>query len=293
MKYFQTKLANGAVQIDDAFVNVVESRKIPVNNDKGKIVFQDGEIFGAIGNGTNTIDGYCANYTGYCEYLINNKTPNTFIFVYTLKASNNGNCGVQIFNSTGNIVFNSNDKPAKILAIGTKSGTVTKSNIAIATGAITKIFAMEYRAWTENVDFPKYQQVTVNEFHTETTQECGMHNETDVFGNTHSVWSCVPVTKNVYGPVNKWQWVHDWYVQSYLQSTWVARDFNVCLSEGNIIVKEFNTIKTDKGTRSSLDKVGLNDVSSWGIPPPDPFNRDYFHKSQNAIDTYSYLILEV
>lgn len=293
MKYFQTQLANGAVQIDDAFVNIVLSRKIPINDNQGKIVFQNGEIFGAIGNGTNTIDGYCANYTGYCKYFINNKTPNTFIFVYTIKASSNGNCGVQIFNSTGNIVFNSNDKPAKILNVGTTSGTVTKSNIAIATGAITKIFAMEYKAWKTDVNFPKYQEVTVNEFHTETTQECGMHDETDVFGNKRSVWSCVPVTKNVYGPVEKWDWVNDWYVQSYLQSTWVEQDFNVCLSEGNIITKEFKTTKTDKGTRSFLDKVGLNDVSSWNIPPPDPFHHNYFHRSQNTIDTYSYLILEV
>lgn len=97
----------------------------------------------------------------------------------------------------------------------------------------------------------------------------------------------------MYGPVEKWDWVNDWYVQSYLQSTWVEQDFNVCLSEGNIITKEFKTTKTDKGTRSFLDKVGLNDVSSWNIPPPDPFHHNYFHRSQNTIDTYSYLILEV
>ncbi len=293
MKYFQTKLANGAVQIDDAFVNIVLSRKIPINDNQGKIVFQNGEIFGAIGNGTNTIDGYCANYTGYCEYLINNKTPNTFIFVYTIKASSNGNCGVQIFNSTGNIVFNSNDKPAKILNVGTTSGTVTKSNIAIATGAITKIFAMEYKAWTQNINMPIYKKVIKYEFHTVTTQECGMHNETDVFGNTHSVWSCVPVTKNEYGPVERWDWVDDWHVLSYLQSTWVEHDLNVCLSGGNIITKEFHTIKTDKGTRKSLYDTIFDDVASWGIPPPDASGQNYFHKSQNTIDTYSYLILEV
>ena len=293
MKYFQTKLANGAVQIDDAFVNIVLSRKIPINDNQGKIVFQNGEIFGAIGNGTNTIDGYCANYTGYCEYLINNKTPNTYIFVYTIQASSNGNCGVQIFNSTGKIVFNSNDKPAKILNVGTTSGTVTKSNIAIATGAITKIFAMEYKAWTENHNMPIYKKVTKYKFHTVTTQDCGMHSETDIFGNKHDVWSCVPVTKNEYGPVEEWDWVDDWYVISYLQSTWVEHDLNVCLNGGNIITKEFHTIKTDKGTRHSARDTLFDNVASWGIPPPDAYGDNYFHKSQNTIDTYSYLILEV
>lgn len=136
MKYFEVNNDKNHLQIDDTYMNLYMTRKIKVTSQSGTIQFANGEIIGAIGNGSNTIDGYCSNSSTHCNYYISD-INNAYIYIFATKPISSSTIGVQIFNDASDLIFDSNHKQAKVIGVGTNSGTVIGSNIAIAVGGHT------------------------------------------------------------------------------------------------------------------------------------------------------------
>ena len=136
MKYFEVNNDMNHMQIDDTYMNLYLTRKIKLSTNKGVIPFQNKEVMAAIGNGTNTINGYCSNSANRCEYEIDSIT-NAYIYVFATEPTSSSTSGMQIFNEAGDLIFDSNHKQAKVIGVGTNSGTVIGSNIAIAVGGHT------------------------------------------------------------------------------------------------------------------------------------------------------------
>jgi len=136
MKYFEVNNDKNHLQVDDTYMNLYMTRKIKVTSQSGTIQFENGEIIGAIGNGSNTIDGYCSNSSTHCNYYISD-INNAYIYIFATKPISSSTIGVQIFNDAGDLIFDSNHKQAKVVGVGTNNGTVIGSNIAIAAGGYT------------------------------------------------------------------------------------------------------------------------------------------------------------
>ena len=136
MKYFEVNNDKNHLQIDDTYMNLYMTRKIKVTSQSGTIQFENGEIIGAIGNGSNTIDGYCSNSPTHCDYYISD-INNAYIYLFATKPISSSTMGVQIFNDAGDLLFDSNHKQAKVIGVGTNNGTVIGTNIAIAVGGHT------------------------------------------------------------------------------------------------------------------------------------------------------------
>lgn len=136
MKYFEVHNDKNHLQIDDTYMNLYLTRKIKLTSNEGSIQFQNKEIMAAIGNGTNTINGYCSNASTRCEYKIDDIT-NAYIYIFATEPISVSTSGMQIFNDTGKLVFDADHKQAKVIGVGTNNGTVIGSNIAIAAGGYT------------------------------------------------------------------------------------------------------------------------------------------------------------
>ena len=116
MKYFESRTSSGNIQINDSFRNLYLSRKIPVGIGSGSGEFQQGEFLAAIGNGTNSLDECCSNKPSGYDYKLNSSNTQAYIYIFCNSPKSLGTCGMQIFNSSGEIIFDSNAKQAIVLS---------------------------------------------------------------------------------------------------------------------------------------------------------------------------------
>ncbi|WP_370850191.1 hypothetical protein [Megasphaera sp.] len=134
-KYFESQTASGNVQINDNFKNLYLSRKISVSKGGGSGTFQTDEFIAAIGNGTNSINGTCINKPGGYDYMLDD--TQAYIYIFSNHPKSQGNNGLQVFNSSGDIIFDSNAKQAVVLACGGEGTSAAGGNLAICCGGNT------------------------------------------------------------------------------------------------------------------------------------------------------------
>lgn len=137
MAYFESRTADGNIQINDSFKNLYLSRKIPVSVGKGSGKFQQGEFLAAIGNGTNSLDGCCSNRPDGYDYKLNSSNTQAYIYIFCNSPKSLGTYGMQIFNAAGEIIFDSNAKQAIVLSCGGIGTSSSKNNLAISCGGFT------------------------------------------------------------------------------------------------------------------------------------------------------------
>lgn len=250
MKYFESKTSSGAIQINDDYKNLYLSRKIPVSAGTGNGEFQEDEFLAGIGNGTNSINGMCLNKIGGYEYKLNNTSTQAYIFIFSNHPKSQGNCGLQVFNSNGEIIFDSNAKQAIVEGYGTLGSNSNKGNLILCCGGHT---------------IQAQKKVTTSTGVNETTR---LENE----------YQYVP---------GSWQWVDGKYQYveggfEYVQvwnkyySAWATitvqfkkETYNICLENGyarQMLVSSENNTTTQNGTFPEVkgDPSGTNSqAKSW------------------------------
>lgn len=264
MKYFEVNNDNNHLQIDDTYMNLYMTRKIKLDNTSGTIQFQNGEIMAAIGNGTNSINGYCSNSSDHCDYYIDN-AQNAYIYIFATSPQSSSTSGMQIFNEAGKLVFDSNQKQAKVIAVGTNSGTVVGSNIAIASGGLTKMSDLTVQIDSKIQWKPRYESVTKWEF-----------------------------VDGKFQPVTKMEW-HDYY-DVYIGRREVRNIYtnNVYINGGVISTKEFKKDEFDSGMKTLYNQLGVTYQDSLYYQVRYPAGFSYgINKSSGVISTYSYVVLDV
>ena len=289
MKYFEVYNDNSHLQVDDTYMNLYMTRKIKLNNTSGTIQFQNNEVMAAIGNGTNSINGYCSNASDHCDYYIDN-TQNAYIYIFATSPVSSSTAGMQIFDETGKLIFDSNHKQAKVIAVGTDSGTVIGSNIAIASGGltITSDLTTETRPYVQSQ--PKYVQTTKNQLVTEEYTDYEMILQPD---GTYR-WGPVKKTRTVWKPVEVWDWVTYYYGVIDGQDIYHKYTHNIYLSGGIISTKQFDE-QTTNGEWRELYRNFWGTVN-YGMAWLDALANEYHinrDKSSGVIAAYSYVVLEV
>lgn len=288
MKYFEVNNDNNHLQIDDTYMNLYMTRKIKLNDTSGSIQFQSNEIMAAIGNGTNSINGYCSNSSDHCDYYIDN-AQNAYIYLFASTPQSSSTSGMQIFNESGALVFDSNQKQAKVIAVGTNSGTVIGSNIAIASGGLTKIsdLTTKTRPFVEHQQ--KYEKVMENDW---VEEEYTMMEGQMVDG----VYTYVPVkkTRRVWKPVEKWKWVTYYYGVINGQDVYHTYTHNVYINGGIISTKQFKE-ETKEGEWREIYR-NFWGVQNYGTAWSDALVGQYHahrNNSSGVISAYSYVVLDV
>ena len=259
MKYFEVHNDNNHLQIDDTYMNLYMTRKIKLSQTEGVVQFQNKEVIGAIGNGTNTINGYCSNDIDKCEYKIDN-INNGYIYIFATEPISSSTSGMQIFDETGKLIFDTNHRQAKVIGVGTTSGTVIGSNIAIAVGGktIKSEKSVETQIGTTARHVPDYTS--------------------NYDPNKPGGWDYV--------------WVYDYTVTQKVITT--TTEDNVYANGGVISTKTFKIYKQDSGWKliasgsdSASDPTGL---LSQQYPPGIKQGVD---KSSGIISAFSYVVIDV
>lgn len=264
MKYFEVNNDNNHLQVDDTYMNLYMTRKIKLNDTSGRIQFQSNEIMAAIGNGTNSINGYCSNSSDHCDYYIDN-AQNAYIYIFASTPQSSSTSGMQIFNESGALVFDSNQKQAKVIAVGTNSGTVIGNNIAIASGGLTKISDLTVQIDSKILWQPRYESVTKWEF-----------------------------VDGKFQPVTKMEW-HDYY-DIYIGRREIRNIYtnNIYINGGVISTKEFKKDEFDSGMKTLYNQLGVTYQDSLYYQTHYPAGFSYgVNKSSGVISTYSYVVLDV
>lgn len=258
MKYFEVNNDNNHLQIDDTYMNLYMTRKIKLSQTEGVVQFQNKEVIGAIGNGTNTINGYCSNHIDKCEYKIDN-INNVYIYIFATEPISSSTSGMQIFDETGKLIFDTNHRQAKVIGVGTTSGTVIGSNIAIAAGGKT----------------------TKSEKSVETKYSIGASYDPDYTGHYDINTGGWPMV-----------WVYDYSVIRKVITT--TTEDNVYINGGVISTKTFKTYNQDSGWK--LIKSGSNvssEPSSWLASIYPPGIKQGIDKSSGIVSAFSYVVIDV
>lgn len=310
MKYFESKTASGNIQINDSFMNLYLSRKIPVGVGTGSGSFQEGEFLAAIGNGTNSLNGCCSNKpTGY-DYKLNSSNTQAYIYVFSNTPKSLGNCGLQVFNAAGQIIFDSNAKQAFVLSCGGVGTSSTGSNLAIACGGFTAMSNYNSTGYSEI--YPQAQSDTFYYTKQETKPVIETYIEYEWQTGSDGMQHLVPVTKTrivwktFYTQVPQFvRWT------DYTVTTWAIavyhRELNNLLLE-NGVAKIFKYSVSDNTSKTGPNSVGFsgkptvlntgqvitNDQSSVAQDRATRYQKEntWYEYSSNDIYAYSCVILD-
>lgn len=310
MAYFESRTANGNIQINDSFKNLYLSRKIPVSVGKGSGKFQQGEFLAAIGNGTNSLDGCCSNRPDGYDYKLNSSNTQAYIYIFCNSPKSLGSCGMQIFNSSGEIIFDSNAKQAIVLSCGGIGTSSPKSNLAIACGGFTILSDFKSVGTSEiyshyssdTVYYTKHEIVPVTETYTEYEWQTG----------ATGIRTFVPVTKTrtvfKYVSTQVPQYI-DWYdyeVVSWRNASYYREMDALGLENGiaKIFKYDVDSSKNSEGPffteysgKPLVDNTGFvltNDQSSFAADQAFRFEQatTWYEYSTNSIYSYSCVILD-
>lgn len=288
MKYFEVNNDNNHLQIDDTYMNLYMTRKIKINDSSGRIQFQNNEMIAAIGNGTNSINGYCSNSNGYCDYYIENPSG-VYIYIFSNTPESLSSSGVQIFNESGNLIFDSNHKQAKVIAVGTTSGTVIGNNIAIASGGLTINSDLAIETKHDIRSYSVTEEVTTYEFGPEDYEETEYKVVDGVF-----VAETVKKTRWVHHPVKKNEIVFKFDVDVYRKTTRNKYMNNVYINGGIVSTKQFKKETSEGNWELIYWNRNVKDDVIHGAEKMFPGGTfEGVDKSSGTILAYSFVVVDV
>lgn len=304
MKYFESRTASGNIQINDSYKNLYLSRKVPISPGRGSGDLQTEEFMVAMGNGTNTISGCVINKPGGYEYYLDKSASQAYLYFFSNHPKIQGNCGLQIFNEKGEIIFDSNAKQAIVLACGGEETSSGSSNLAICCGGCTVQADKTAGAGTEinqSGPYPRTKTVSYNEWEEVPSKQLQPVTKTDPFTEkTTTTWEWVTVYNKQL--VTKYKTVTEYYC-TYTETVtrwWECIEtlYNLALENG--IAKSFIYKVIPTGDTKS-EVIGLGETTA-GATPGEALNNAWFdtlglasnkkNRSARSIDAYSCVILD-
>lgn len=288
MKYFEVYNDSNHLQINDTYMNLYMTRKIKVQNKSGRIQFSSGEIIGALGNGSNSVNGYCSNSLQYCDYYIED-FQNAYIYIFTTKPNLSSTNGMQIFNEEGTLIFDANQKQAKVIGVGTTNGVVVGNQIAIATGGLTINSDL-----TVNTAH-SVSSYTIPESVTTTERVYKPYQETE-FRMINGKYTPVTVTKYHYVNelVTTIKNVQYFDANVKRKTTYNKYINNLYINGGVISAKQFAHEYSDSGWKTIYSATRTQDNrSSWMEKTFPGGISTGVDKSGGVVSAYSFVVLDV
>lgn len=304
MKYFESRTASGNIQINDSYKNLYLSRKVAISPGRGSGDLQANEFMVAMGNGTSTISGCVINKPGGYEYYLDKSASQAYLYFFSNHPKIQGDCGLQIFNGKGEMIFDSNAKQAIVLACGGEGTSGGSSNLAISCGGCTVQADKTAGAGTEMQQFgpyPRDKTVSYTEWEKVPSKQLQSVTKTDPFtGKTTTSWEWVTVYNNQL--VTKYKTITEYYyTYTETQTEWwqcIETLYNLALENG--IAKNFTYKVIPTGdTKSQVVELG---ETTAGATEADALNNAWCrtlglapnknNRSARSIDAYSCVILD-
>ncbi len=301
MKYFESKTSSGNVQINDSYKNLYLSRKVAISVGEGSGTLQTDEFLVGIGNGTNSLDGCVINKPGGYEYKLGSSSTQAYLYFFSNHPVSQGTCGLQVFNTNGEIIFDSNAKQAVVLACGGEGTSASGSQLVICCGGDT-IEANNNDAASQYAStlgpYTRYKTVTTYEQKKVEYRDYVITNEY-VNGKLTPVgkwvtkyrYDTVPVTKQVpetyytYVLISKVSWNHQKTYYNLCLKNGVASQYTRHVdSDVNSKTWEDGPYETQPSTNSAVALLNMMSETK-GMQPGN-------NKSQNTIKAYSCVILD-
>ena len=132
---------NSKLVLNNSYINFYVSRKIGLSgNGVTTGTFQSGEVLAAVGGiNATTINAYCENSPSGWTCTVTGYQSGLYVYVLSTNVPDTAHgVGLEIFDASGKVIFNSNVNPARVLMFGHgETGLPTNSayRYAIADGA--------------------------------------------------------------------------------------------------------------------------------------------------------------
>lgn len=304
---------NNKIQIDSSYKNFYLSRKIPLSGTGVTSgTFAEGECLAAVGGTTSqTINAYCVNTMTGWTCTVNSFTAGMCVYVFSTRVQQAASgVGLQVFDETGAIVYDSNNKHPCVYGFGQQEGSPARATRpAVAVADDIKVL---YRGYGEDYGYEDRLVTNIINHPAEwgyyEEQELQMVWHDPVYGYTgggyewiDGMYRYVPptygmissgyystewVTVRKYGIVkDSWteiqnEWVRYYYVTPYSWQEWTVSNFS--LQNGSMkrtTVSSGSTTVTYGRTQESTQWVAHIDMKyvTEGI----------------VVDTRSWLLLDV
>ena len=315
---------NNKIQIDGAYKNLYLSRKISLSG-KGTTsgTFAGGEVIAAVGGtGAQTIDAYCVNTPTGWTCTVNTFSGGMCVYVFSTNVTKNAHgVGLQVFDDSGAIVYDSNNKHPLVIGFGQSNNSSVARAIrpAVAVCANQRIDYTDRKLWTSYSYEPKRELVThPTEYGWVEKKEFKPVNHPAEYGYYWTTgyydYSQFPAVwvgpQYVYGLIKEayttYEWVttKEWGVTRYAWTEWVTnyywyqnthediynmwKESNFKLSAGKIETTVVQSGQTGNATSKIIERIQVNrQGDSW-----ERYYSGYKYKSV-VVDTRSWLLFDV
>ena len=319
---------NNKIQIDGTYKNLYLSRKIALTGaGTTSGTFSGGEVIAAVGgNGAQTIDAYCVNTPTGWICTVKSFSSGMCVYVFSTVAQQSAHgAGLQVFNGSGEIVYDSNNKHPLVVGFGQSDSNSVAAAIrpAIAVCNNQRIDYTDKKEWIEYTLEPKNETI----FHpaeygyiTKRSYEAvyhpaeyggywttGYYDYQWVNGQYQAVWVG---PQYVYGIIKEaytsYEWVERqewgvtkeawtefvtynyWYCNIYEAIYVKWRESNFKLSAGKIVTSEVNSGQTGNPTVSLIEKYSVSNAGE----PWERYSSGFQYRSV-VVDTRSWLLFDV
>lgn len=157
---------NSNLVLNNSYVNFYVSRKIGLSgNGVTTGTFQNGEVLAAVGGiNATTIDAYCENHPSGWTCTVTGYQQGLYVYVLSTNVPDTAHgVGLELFDDSGKVIFNSNVNPARVLMFGHgETGLPTNSayRYAIADGAWLTEWSL-HLWWDQTVSYAKTEHPAV------------------------------------------------------------------------------------------------------------------------------------
>ena len=281
--------------IDSTYRNLWLSRKIQITAAGTTTgTFSDDECLAAVGGVTGDIDAYCENTPTGWTCIVKTYKAGLYVYVFSKNpfVSEHGS-GLQVFDKSGNCVFDSNKKYAKVVAFGTAPNTYSISEstkkLAIALGA-----PKDYKLYREERTATMFQGIEWVPAETE-----------KIFHPAEWGWYTDSSGKQVYGVIKDSYWetktIKEGYYANTYTVTYRTRYYNIEEKYNYKIVGNTvssNVRESDHSTYYSWTETGESySTKTWSaaiaMAQVEAWSYNKHTSNASYVDCQSFLLLDV
>lgn len=301
--------------LNNSYKNFYVSRKLPISGTGTTTgTFQNGELLAAVGGiNANNIDAYCENgvngwtctvktyQSGLCVCVLSTNVPDTEHGV-----------GLEIFDASGMVIFNSNVNPARVLMFGHNEAVLPTNNsykYAIATGSHVSLpyyrrsyarnisYSTVYHPAQTHYEAPKYEMKTIHhpaeyswqQVYNSTTKQYELQYVKTKDAYDELQWTQVSPGRTVVDKAAYTEYITSWSDTMTEYTSLELKNFSVSNGRIELTTKSF----TEKyWSQSSVVSSGKQS-STTGYPGVNPLPNGYDASYAYTINPTSFLLFDV